>query len=76
MLYMNMIHCTCSCIYQEDGYCRLNSAARVGGLKDADTSSQTKDGDGCLYVRPQRKKEGGPRPPQPTELPYTPPGYF
>lgn len=74
---MNLIHCTCKCLYQKDGYCRLNSAARVGGTKDA-LDGPGEDA-GCLYVRPTKttgKKKGGPRPPQSTELPYTPPGYF
>lgn len=47
---MSLIHCTCSCIYQNDGYCRLEKAAEI-------TSGPNESG--CLHFKAADKSSLG-----------------
>lgn len=38
---MNLIHCTSSCVYQDDGFCKLDNAAEA--------IKQINAGSGCLH---------------------------
>lgn len=39
---VSLIKCTCGCVYQKDGYCRLEKAAAVSNVADTD---------GCPHFR-------------------------
>ena len=56
---MSLIQCTSDCLYEKDGYCRLEKAAEI-------TASE-KSG-GCLHFRPRengKARHAGPESPKP-----------
>ena len=42
---MSLIHCSCDCLYQHEGYCELEKAAEITNYVKAD---------GCLHFVPSK----------------------
>lgn len=47
---MSLIHCTCGCVYQKDGYCKLEKAAEItAGLNNEEN---------CLHFKARDVQHG------------------
>jgi hypothetical protein len=49
---MNLIQCNCSCIYQDEGYCKLEKAAEI-------TNQSSNYDNGCLHFVEKKNKYNG-----------------
>jgi hypothetical protein len=49
---MNLIQCNCSCIYQDEGYCKLEKAAEI-------TNQAVNYNNGCLHFIKKENKFSG-----------------
>lgn len=47
---MSLIHCTCDCLYQKEGYCVLEKAAEITNYKEEG---------GCLHYVPLKNAPSG-----------------